>query len=569
MNWKSNPKVNNDRVLSLEKEIGVPKIIANLLTIRGIKDFETAKYFFRPSLDKLHDPFLMKDMDLAVSRINKAKELEETIMIYGDYDVDGTTSVSLLYSFLSKFFNNVIPYMPDRYKEGYGVSIQGINIAHKKGVSLIVTLDCGINALEQVDYAKERGVDFIICDHHLPSSDIPNAIAVLDPKRNDCSYPFKDLCGCGIGFKLAQALSLKWSIPIKEIIEYLDLVAIAIISDIVPVIDENRILCFHGIRELEKNNRPGLKPLINTLIKPIKTSDIAFKIGPRINAAGRINHSIQAFKLIISKDYNDAEKQYKIINQFNSDRRVIDQATTKEAITQIKELGEENLNTSVVYKKDWHKGVIGIVASRLIETFYRPTVVFTSSGNNFVGSVRSIKDLDIYKVLESCKENIIQFGGHKYAAGLTIEASKYKDFKNSFESAVQKEIRAEQKHLTLNYDLEIDFKDISPKLIRIIFQMSPFGPKNMKPLFRTSGCFESGKSKVVGKNNQHLKLKVKDKTNKIISAIAYDKGEVLDKIKTGNGFDILYTIEENNWDGKKSIQLNIKDFYLNKNPIYN
>ena len=564
MNWEQKSHADKQKIENLESELGVPKIISTLLVQRGIQDFNSAKNFFRPSLDKLNDPFLMKDMDIAINRINNAKLNNEIIMIYGDYDVDGVTSVTLLYLYLSDFFENIIPYMPDRNEEGYGVSFKGIDIAFKKGVTLIIALDCGIKAKKQVLYAEKKGIDFIICDHHIPSKEIPPAKAILNPKRHECGYPFKELCGCGIGFKLVQALSLNWDIDVNKIKKYLDLVAIATISDLVPLNGENRILCYYGIMELEKNKRLGLKSIIRLLKKPIRANDVSFKIAPRINSAGRMNHAIQAFRLLISNRIDLAEKQNNIIEEFNNERKKIDKKITEEAVSQIKKLNEENLFTSVVYDKDWNKGVLGIVASRLIETFYRPTVVLCSSGNYFIGSVRSIRDFDVHKILDMCQEHIIEYGGHKYAAGLKIEAAKYFDFKKSFENAVKDKISKHEKDPKIIYDFEIELDQITAKVVRIINQMRPFGPKNNVPIFKTSNCFDSGNSKIVGKNNEHLKLEISNNKKNMISGIAFGNSDKLNQIKSGNPFDILYSIEENKWNGKSSIQLKIEEIQIKK-----
>ena len=566
MNWNSILK-NSIKVKLLEKELNISKLIAQLLVNRNINDFETAKKFFRPSVDDLYDPFLMKEMHESVLRIEKAIEKKEKIMIYGDYDVDGTTSVTLLHSFFSNYFNHVLPYMPDRKNEGYGISLQGIKKAKESNISLIIAIDCGINAIDEVDFAKKNGIDFIICDHHLPSKKLPNAIGILNPKRSDCAYPFKELCGCGIGFKLIQAFYLKWGLDFKNIIKYTDLVAIAIISDIVPVVNENRIISYLGIKQLERNNRLGLRPLIDTLNKPIKASDIAFKIAPVINAAGRLNHAKVAFKMMSSTNIDYAKKIYIFLNDLNKKRRSIEELITKEALDQIELLGDVENSSSVVYKNDWNKGVIGIVASRLIEKYYRPTIVFTAEGKNLVGSVRSVKNFDIYKILEKCSNNIIEFGGHKYAAGVTIKKNNFNSFKKSFEDAVKNNIQDFNKVQVLPYDTEIYFDEINFKTYRIISQMGPFGISNLKPVFISKKCQEKTKTTLVGKNKEHLKLLIKDKKGKIMPGIAFNKASYIDKIGGNVLFDILYTIDENNWNGEKFLQLIIKDFKINNPPF--
>ena len=564
MDWTSTLKKNPTIVNLIEKELNVSKVIAQLLVNRDINDFNKAKEFFRPSLNDLHDPYLMKDMHESVLRIEKAKEKQEKIMIYGDYDVDGTTSVTLLHSFFSKYFKEIIPYMPDRKSEGYGISLKGIKKAKENNVSLIIAIDCGINALGEVDFARKNGIDFIICDHHLPSKELPNAIGVLNPKRIDCEYPFKELCGCGIGFKLIQAFYLKWKLDFNKIIEYTDLVAIAIISDIVPIIDENRTISHFGIKQLEKNNRIGLKPLLDIIVKPIKASDIAFKIAPVINAAGRLSHAKEAFEMMSSTNIDYAEKKYFFLDDLNKKRRSIEELITKEALDQIELLGDIENSSSVVYKNDWNKGVIGIVASRLIEKYYRPTIVFTAEGENLVGSVRSVKNFDIYKILEKCSTNIIEFGGHKYAAGLTIKKNNFNFFKKSFEDAVKNNIQEFNKLQILLYDTEIFFDEINFKTYRIISQMGPFGISNLKPVFISKKCQEKTKTTLVGKNKEHLKLLIKDKKGKIMPGIAFNKSSYKDKIGGNVLFDILYTIDENSWNGEKFLQLIIKDFKINK-----
>ena len=564
MDWTSTLKKNPATVNLIEKELNVSKVIAQLLVNRDINDFNTAKEFFRPSLNDLHDPYLMKGMHESVLRIEKAKEKQEKIMIYGDYDVDGTTSVTLLHSFFSKYFKEIIPYMPDRKSEGYGISLKGIKKAKENNVSLIIAIDCGINALGEVDFAKKNGIDFIICDHHLPSKELPNAIGVLNPKRIDCEYPFKELCGCGIGFKLIQAFYLKWKLDFNKIIEYTDLVAIAIISDIVPIIDENRTISYFGIKQLEKNNRIGLKPLLDIIVKPIKASDIAFKIAPVINAAGRLNHAKEAFEMMSSTNIDYAEKKYFFLDDLNKKRRSIEELITKEAVDQIELLGDIENSSSVVYKNDWNKGVIGIVASRLIEKYYRPTIVFTAEGKNLVGSVRSVKNFDIYKILEKCSNDIIEFGGHKYAAGVTIKKKNFNSFKKSFEDAVKNNMQEFNKFQILLYDTEIFFDEINFKTYRIISQMGPFGISNLKPVFISKKCQEKTKTTLVGKNKEHLKLLIKDKKGKIMPGIAFNKSSYKDKIGGNVLFDILYTIDENSWNGEKFLQLIIKDFKINK-----
>ncbi len=558
MYWKSKLVPDITKVESLQKTLDVSEKIAKILVQRGIEDFDTAKAFFRPQLSNLHDPFLMQDMQHAVDRIDQARRNEESVMIYGDYDVDGTTSVSLLYSFLQPYLKKTIPYIPDRYAEGYGISYQGIDVAVDKGIKLIIALDCGIKAVEKVAYAKSKGIDFIICDHHLPGYSIPDAIAVLDPKRSDCDYPYKELCGCGIGFKLIQALTSFWKEDPKELLVCLDLVAIAIAADIVPMTGENRILAFHGIKQLRNYPRPGLSSFISLLKKPLAITDLVFVIAPRINAAGRMSHALNAVELLIETNPDLAETKAKIIESYNSDRRATDMRITKEALVMIEELKEQDLYSTVVSQEYWHKGVIGIVASRLIETYYRPTVVFSSSGDTMVGSVRSVKGFNIYEALEACEEYIVQFGGHKYAAGLTIEKKNFELFKTKFEEVVKNRILPEQRTPTVIYDTSIALEELTPKLYRILEQLGPFGPENMRPVFRTNRVLDSGYSKVVGADKSHLRLSLKTLANPMIG-IVFGRADFLTHIKTKQAFDLVYTLDENEWNGSTSIQLKVKD----------
>ena len=469
MRWIIKPDSSKKHLTHLQEVLGVCPIIAKLLVLRNIQSFDGAKAFFRPNLNHLHNPFLMKDMDKAVSRIQKALAHQENIMVYGDYDVDGTTSVALMSHYLKTHTPNIISYVPDRYSEGYGVSFKGIDTAFDKKVSLIITLDCGIKAIEKVAYAKSKGIDVIICDHHQPPKELPEAIAVLDPKRSDCNYPYKELCGCGVGFKLIQALQKAQGLPFDDLIPYLDLVLTAIAADIVPITGENRILAFFGLKTLNSTPRIGIKALMGHLKKPVfETSDVVFGIAPRINAAGRMYHGLAAVDLLLEQNLEEAKKRAEDIEMYNSDRKTTDRNTTIEALTQIKELKEEQRFTTVVYQDDWHKGVIGIVASRLIETYYRPTLVFTKSGDQLAASARSVKDFDVYKALEACKEYITQFGGHKYAAGLTLKPENYVAFKECFENFVATTINPELLEPQLHIDTEITLEQITPKLYRII-----------------------------------------------------------------------------------------------------
>ncbi|WP_324301766.1 single-stranded-DNA-specific exonuclease RecJ [Galbibacter sp.] len=546
-------------MIRLANHLNVDHCIASLLIQRGVKDFDQSKAFFRPSLDDLHDPFLMKDMQKAVNRIQKAIENKEHILIYGDYDVDGTTSVALLYSYLSESYSLVSTYIPDRYKEGYGVSYAGIDYAKSHNYSLIIALDCGIKAIDKVAYAKEKGIDFIICDHHRPGLEIPDAIAVLDPKQEDCPYPYKELCGCGVGFKLIQALSQKSGKTTEDIIPYLDFVATAIGADIVPITGENRVLAHFGMKQINNAPRVGFKALTPPLDRPISMTDVIFKIAPRINAAGRMEHASYAVEILIEQRLEKAMEMAQGIETFNSSRKDLDKEITKAALEQIIKNKEEDNASTVVYDPSWHKGVIGIVASRLTETYYRPTLVFTKSGDKLAASARSVKGFDIYNALEACCDCIEQFGGHKYAAGLTLRADQFMAFKEKFEKVVRETI---DKHLLIpeiKVDLKIDFNDITPKFYRILKQFAPYGPGNAIPVFLTQNLIDTGGSRCVGQENAHLKLSLAQSDGVIFDGIAFGLGDKLPLLKNNQPVDILYTIDENYFNGKTSLQLIIRD----------
>jgi len=559
MQWYKRKNFNYEKIAKLSKTLNVPDAISSLLLQRGIADFESAKLFFRPDWSQLHDPFLMKDMNKAVDRILLAMNTNEKIMIFGDYDVDGTTSVALLTDYLKNKIFYIKPYIPDRYSEGYGISKKGIEVAKEEGISLIIALDCGIKAFQEIHYAKELGIDFIVCDHHLPEKSIPNAVAVLDPKRYDCKYPFKELCGCGIGFKLIQALQTKLKLPKNELIIYSDLVATAIAADIVPLVGENRVLTFIGLKKLQSDPRLGFKILTNQLRKPLKVTDLVFVLAPRINAAGRMDKGLNAVKLMLSIKKQEAVSIARKIEFHNKERRYTEELITKEAFQQIKLEGTVNNCSNIVYNPSWHKGVIGIVASRLIEKYYRPSIVLTKSGDLLTGSARSVSGFDIYKALEACKENLIKFGGHKYAAGLTLKIEQLSKFKLSFEKYAKENISPECKIPSMEYDLDIKFNDISQKLLRIINQMAPFGPQNMRPVFATHNCKDMGRTRIVGNDKTHLQLDISDSTGVRFSGIAYGLGYLLNEIKEANSFSVLYTIEENEFRGNKNLQLKIKD----------
>ena len=564
MRWTLKTTPNITTVQQLSKDLSIDDTLSKLLVQRGVSTFEEAKKFFRPSLEELHDPFLLKDMDLAVSRIEKAIASNENILIYGDYDVDGTTSVSLVASYLKTITTSISTYIPDRYDEGYGISYQGIDFAADNNFSLIIALDCGIKAIDKVAYATKKKVDFIICDHHKPGPKIPDAVAVLNPKRVDCSYPYDELCGCGVGFKLVQALASKRGQTIEDLTQYLDLVAIAIAADIVPITGENRVLTYFGLQVINSNPRNGIKAIIQEVHKKVLTiTDVVFIIAPRINAAGRIKHGNAAVQLLTEANFEQALEFAKAINQYNTERRVLDAQITIEALLQIEENKEKEQFTSVVFNETWHKGVIGIVASRLIETYYRPTLVFTKSGNKLAASARSVKGFDVYEALEQCSEFIEQFGGHKYAAGLTLDPEMYTAFKNKFEEVVKNTIDKELLIPEITIDASLELSDISPKFFRILQQMGPFGPQNMKPVFSTTSVRDNGYGKTVGEDKSHLKLNIiygADK--KTYNAIGFGLGNKMKFIQ--NNFDIAYSLDENEWNGRTSLQLLLKDI---KKPL--
>ena len=560
MNWVQINTPNQNEIDSLAKELSVDLLISKILIQRGVNTFNKAKKFFRPNLNDLYDPFLMKDMNIAVDRIQKAISKKEKILVYGDYDVDGVTSVALVYSYLIKNYSNIIKYIPDRYKEGYGISIEGIDYARSEKVKLIISLDCGITAFDKIDYANELEIDFIICDHHIPLEKIPNAVAVLDPKRKDCNYPFKELCGCGIGFKLIQALNIVNNRPFDDLKLYLDLVSIAIAADIVPLIDENRILSFYGIEQINKNPRVGLREMINSVNSKIKINDLVFRIAPRINSSGRMDKAMKSVELLIQKNVKYINELSKKIEFFNTERRIKQEIMINEAIEEIDNKKDKNTFSITVYNEDWHKGIIGIVASKLVDYYYKPTIVLTKSENLIVGSVRSVKGLDIYNVLKKCKNVLTQFGGHKYAAGLTLKKNKLDEFKKMFEENVKSSISEDQRIRLINYDSEIKFNEINNKLYRILDQLAPFGPKNSIPLFVTHKCQDTGASRLVGKDKDHLRIEVIDSHGGIMSGIAFSKGNYISEIKKKNFFSILYSIHRNEFNGKNNIELNVKDF---------
>ena len=560
MRWNLKSKPEKEKVQALQNALQVDEIIATLLVQRGIETFEQAKTFFRPTLEDLHNPYLMKDMDKAVSRIEKAIANNENILVFGDYDVDGTTAVSLVSSYLRSFYPNVATYIPDRYNEGYGISYLGIDYAEDNDVPLIIALDCGIKSIDHVNYANSKNIDFIICDHHRPGDILPDAIAVLDPKREDCSYPYDELCGCGVGFKLIQALAENRNQTIQDLLPYLDLVATAIAADIVPITGENRVLAKFGLEVINTNPRPGIKALIqNVKKKALTITDVVFIVAPRINAAGRVKHGNEAVALLTEYDLEQAEQFASEIEQHNSDRKELDKQITKEALLQIEENNEQNRFSTVVYQENWHKGVIGIVASRLVEKYYRPTIVFTKSGDKLAASARSVKDFDVYNALEACAEHLEQFGGHMYAAGMTLKEENYENFKNAFENEVKKTIPPDLLIPEISVDLEMNFSDLDEKFMRILKQFEPFGPENMTPVFISKNVIDSGYAKTLGNDAEHLKAFVKQNNSPNFNAIGFGLGDKIDVVKNRNPFEAVYVLEENEWNGTVSLQLQLRD----------
>jgi single-stranded-DNA-specific exonuclease len=559
---------------ALAKELNVSPIISELLVVRGVTNFEEARNFFRPSLDFLHNPFLIKDMDAAVARLNKALSVREKILIYGDYDVDGTTAVSLVYSFLRQYTSNINYYIPNRYSEGYGVSMKSVEFAKENGYTLIIALDCGIKANDKVKKANEYGIDFIICDHHTPDAQLPEAVAVLDSQREDCTYPYRFLSGCGVGFKLMQAFSISNNIPFEKLMNYIDLVAVSIGSDIVPITGENRILAAWGLKKLNNNPSLGLKSIIDVCSMSGKTldiSDIVFKLGPRINASGRMRTGEEVVELLTTNNIETAREKCSDIDSYNTERREIDKATTEHAKKDIIDTENfENKKAIVVYNPAWNKGIVGIVASRLVEEFHKPAIVLTESQENFIsGSARSVQGYDLYAAIDSCRDLLENFGGHLYAAGLTLKKKNLKSFKERFEKYVAETILPEQLYPQINVDCEIEFEEITPKFIRILKQFNPFGPENMKPLFCSRNLIDfEGKSRLIGIDDMHLKLVLTNERKKVLhSGVAFCSGEMrnynmknfLNHIKNGGKIDICYTLEENNYNGITSMQLMVRD----------
>mgnify|MGYP003085548864 FL=1 len=547
----------------LGEKLGISPILASLLIRRGITTESAAKRFFRPQLADLINPFLMKDMDAAVDRLNDAMGHKERILVYGDYDVDGCTAVALVYKFLRQFYSNIDYYIPDRYDEGYGVSKKGIDFAKETGVKLIIILDCGIKAIEEITYAKEQGIDFIICDHHVPDEVMPPAVAILNPKRPDDSYPFKNLCGCGVGFKFMQAFAKNNNIPFSRLVPLLDFCAVSIAADLVPVVDENRILAFHGLKQLNQNPSLGLKAIVDICGlngRELSMSDIIFKIGPRINASGRMENGKKSVDLLVEREYSLAFDQAKHIDEYNEQRKDVDRQMTEEANQIVARLESQKHQSSIVlYDEHWKKGVIGIVASRLTEIYFRPTVVLTRDENLATGSARSVAGFDVYAAIKSCRDLLLNFGGHTYAAGLTMKWADVKEFRKRFQAYVEEHIEPEQREAILDIDAVIAFKDITKKLHTDLKRFAPFGPGNPKPLFCTLDVYDFGTSKVVGREQEHIKLELVDsKSNNVMNGIAFGQSASARYIKSKRSFDIAYTIEDNVFK-RGAVQLQIED----------
>ena len=563
--WKIKPQGDPNEVKHLSAALNVEMVIAKLLVQRGISTYNDARAFFRPRLSDLHDPFLMKDMRKAVERIEKAIANQEKVIIYGDYDVDGTTSVALMYQFLKKRIKDLQYYIPDRYSEGYGISPKSIEYAASENVSLVIVLDCGIKAVEKIAGAKKQGIDFIICDHHNPGEEVPNACAVLDPKQKDCNYPFKDLSGCGVGFKLCQAFCEQNDVPVQELYDLLDLVVVSIASDIVPVTGENRILAYYGLKKLASNPCLGLKTIIQYSSlngNDISISDIVFKIGPRINASGRIEHGKKSVAIMVVEDEKEAMELGDEINSYNEIRKTLDRDITQEALDMIQnnEYTQNNKST-VLYNRDWHKGVVGIVASRITEYYYRPTVILTESNGMATGSARSVKEFDLYEAIGQCSDLLESYGGHMYAAGLTMKIENIPAFAKRFEKIVTESITKAQQIHTIDVDAKIQLSDITPKFYRVLKQFAPFGPHNMTPVFVTEDVLDSGSSRLVGKNEEHIKLDLvePDFNSEIFPAIAFNQSEKFSIVTSGLPFNICYTVAENEFRGKTNLQLFIRD----------
>jgi len=563
--WKIKEQSNTEEIKSLSSELNnLDATLTNILLQRKIDTFEKAKSFFRPSLDEIHDPFLMKDMDKAVDRLQQAIENQEKILVYGDYDVDGTTSVALVYSYLKNFYEHLEYYIPDRYTEGYGISYKGIDYAEENNFKLIIALDCGIKAIEKVDYATEKEVDFIICDHHRPGDEIPKAVAVLDQKREDCNYPYKELSGCGVGFKLMQAWTQKEEKDESKLMEYLDLLAVSTCADIVPITGENRVFVYYGLKVINENPRLGIKTMVELakLKNELTVTDVVFTIAPRINAAGRIETGNKAVEMLVEENTEKALEFGGNINVLNIERKELDKAITLEALKMIDDdKGLQEKKSAVLFKKDWHKGVIGIVASRVIETYYRPTIILTESNGMATGSARSVKDFDVYNAIDACSDLLEQFGGHKYAAGMSMKIENVAAFTEKFETVVNEQITKDLLIPQVGIDSKLDLNQINDKFNKILKQFAPTGPGNMRPVFMSENIFITNNSRKIGEDKSHLRLEVFQEENPTIkfNCIGFGLGSVLDDLDEGMPISIVYNIEENHWNGNTSLQLNLKD----------
>ena len=566
--WNLKPQGDINDIKHLSAALNVNMVIADLLVQRGIKTFNEAKSFFRPRLTDLHNPYLMKDMDKAVERLEKAIQNQEKVLIYGDYDVDGTTSVAMMYIFLKEYLNNIDFYIPDRYSEGYGISPRSIEYASEENFSLVIVLDCGIKAVEKIKSARQKGLDFIICDHHNPGDEIPDAVAVLDPKQPECNYPYKELSGCGVGFKLLQAFTQKNNINPEKLYDLLDLVVVSIASDIVPITGENRVLAYYGLKKLNSNPGMGLQTIINyagLAGEEITISDIVFKIGPRLNASGRIEHGKKSVQIMVSIDEVSSDALGGEIDSYNEIRKTLDRDITQDALDMIENNPElKNRNSTVIYNRDWHKGVVGIVASRLTEFYYRPTIVLTESNGLATGSARSVKDFDLYEAIGSCSDLLESYGGHMFAAGLTLRIENVNEFSRRFEELVTKSLDGQPQVQTIDVDARIGLHEITPRFYRILKQFEPFGPHNMMPVFITEDIIDSGSSRLVGKNTEHIKLDLvePDDSSAIYPGIAFNMSDKFALIKSGMPFDICYSIAINEFRGKTNLQLYIRDIRI-------
>jgi len=572
--WKlrKQKQVDLNEIKHLSAALNVNMTIARLLVQRGINTFNEAKAFFRPRLSDLHDPFLMKDMEKAVARVHQAIQNQEKVIVYGDYDVDGTTSVALMYTFLKSRIQHIEYYIPNRYSEGYGISPKSIDYAVDNGFTLVIALDCGIKAVEKIANAKQRGLDFVICDHHNPDDEVPPAVAVLDPKQPDCNYPYKELSGCGVGFKLLQAYCQKNDVELEEIYDLLDLVVVSIASDIVPITGENRVLAYYGLKKLNSNPGIGLQTIINFAGlhgNQITVSDIVFKIGPRLNASGRIEHGKKSVQILVASDEDKSDILGEEIDSFNEIRKTLDRDITQDALDMIaNDPYMKEMKSNVLYNRDWHKGVVGIVASRVTEQFYRPTIILTESNGMATGSARSVKDFDLYEAIGQCSDLLESYGGHMYAAGLTLKIENVPEFRRRFEEIVKAQITDESQIQSIEADAKIPLSEITPRFYRILKQFAPFGPHNMQPVFITEDVFDAGTSRLVGKNSEHLKLDLvePDINSGIFPGIAFNQSDKFDLITSGLPFDVCYSITENEYRGKTSLQLFIRD--IKKRDIF-